>query len=246
MKKTIILCLSILMIALTGCKKDKNSWGKLAEGAVTVEVGKTVQLNFTHDGNVNPQWASDDETVATVDNNGLVTGVRVGTAYVSVNGLQCKVTVTDKYMNVVEPLQNWTATSEQVMTYMTKMYGNTVIPEIEYDTLYFPNEDSTVWDTLIYVEDIYYEFETSLDEGQFFVGYEYFIQWNSTLEFPCLTSVAVAVDANRKSELPTYLNNRYVEVSKGYYKAYNDWGYISHIYMDDDVVLYSSTKLEDK
>jgi len=246
MKKTIILCLSILMIALTGCKKDKNSWGKLAEGAVTVEVGKTVQLNFTHDGNVNPQWASDDETVATVDNNGLVTGVRVGTAYVSVNGLQCKVTVTDKYMNVVEPIQDWNANDNQVMTYMTKMYGNTVIAEVEFDTLYFPNEDSTVWDTLIYVEDIYYEFETSLDEGQFFVEYEYFIQWNSTLESPRLTAAAVTVDANRKSELPTYLNNRYVKMSTDYYKTYSKWEHISHIYMDDDVVLYSSKKLEDR
>ncbi len=59
----------------------------LDNSALTIYVGNTAQLTAT----VNPTnatnqgiiWASDDETVATVDENGLVTAVKVGTATVT-------------------------------------------------------------------------------------------------------------------------------------------------------------------
>ena len=106
MKKTLLICLSVLMIALVGCKKETNTWGQLKEGSVTVNVGDSVQLTFTSNGNTCPQWSSDDDFYATVTNKGMVIGYHVGTCVVSVNGLQCTVTVTDKYEDkIYEPWQ---------------------------------------------------------------------------------------------------------------------------------------------
>lgn len=251
MKRTIILCLSILLIALTGCKKDKNSWGKLEEGAIAIKVGETKQLTFTHDGNKFPQWTSDNENVATVDANGVVTGVRVGTAYVSVNGLQCKVTVTDDYMQVVEPFQNWEKAYDEAEEYMIQMLqGNITIPELTHDTLHILEVDSTeiepgvfnrdtIVDTVVvYVSNAKYVLEATL-EGQFVDEYEYTFTYDTKKFVSSMTKATMTINAAHVSEIPTYLNNRYVETSSKYYKVTNLWELDSHIYDKSPVIVFS-------
>ncbi len=50
-------------------------------GPTSVGVGGTIQLSGSpSDGSTPMAWKSDDETVATVDANGIVTGVATGTA----------------------------------------------------------------------------------------------------------------------------------------------------------------------
>ena len=245
MKKTIILCLSILLIALTGCKKDQNSWGKLDEGAITVNVGETKQLTFEHDGNQHPQWTSENENIATVDENGVVTGVRVGTTIVSVNGLSCTVTVIDNYMNVIEPCQDWSGDYKGVNDFMIQKYGNITIPELENDTIYIPNADSTEWDTIPYVMHAKYVYEASL-EGQFVDEYEYTFEFDTLAQASYLTMATMKINANHTGDITKYLNNRYVEVSNKYYTGKNQWGLTSHIYDKSPLIVFSGSKITDK
>lgn len=57
----------------------------LGPAAVNVVQGRTLQLNADVAGEPEPSvvWASDDEEVATVDQNGLVTSVGLGTATIT-------------------------------------------------------------------------------------------------------------------------------------------------------------------
>ncbi|MCI8377137.1 MAG: family 43 glycosylhydrolase [Lachnospiraceae bacterium] len=87
------------VVAVTGIKLDKQS--------ASVEEGGTLKLTAS----VLPEdatsksvtWQSDDPSVATVDENGKVTGVKAGTATITVaskedstKSASCKVTVTEK------------------------------------------------------------------------------------------------------------------------------------------------------
>jgi hypothetical protein len=62
--------------------------GSFCQGACALQVGHTLQLTaiaFANGGIVEgtPAWSVDDDSVATVDGNGLVTGVAIGSATVS-------------------------------------------------------------------------------------------------------------------------------------------------------------------
>ena len=84
----------------------------LDESELTIEKGFTAQLNATvaPDDADNPglTWTSDNEEVATVDENGLVTAVSVGEANITATAVDgsgvtatCKVTVTPKLVTSV-------------------------------------------------------------------------------------------------------------------------------------------------
>ena len=236
MKKSIILCLSIILVVLTGCKKDKNTWGKLEEGAITIEVGQTYQLTFTHDGNVKPLWTSEDASIATVDENGLVTGVRVGSTNVAVNGLACKVTVIDNLMGVIEPMQNWAGTYEDVNKYMSKEYGNITIPDLEYDTFYNVISEDEI-DTIIYVKKATFDYSMII-EDHFSDKYEYAFELNAEFA-PVFISAQMTVNNAHVAEIPTYLNNRYVK-DGDCYRAENEWGSNSYIYNESPVITFKA------
>ena len=88
MKKTfyILICAvaAALTLALTGCKKDSADGPdlELNQESIDLKIGETFNLKVTNlpDGasGVKIRWASDDDKVATVDQNGLVTAI--GTA----------------------------------------------------------------------------------------------------------------------------------------------------------------------
>lgn len=87
----------------------------LDQTALTVETGKTTQLKATvapaNATNKGLNWASDNESIATVDSNGKVTAVKAGTANIKVGtkdgnkSAQCKVTVTAKPEPEPEPTE---------------------------------------------------------------------------------------------------------------------------------------------
>lgn len=96
MKTTHLIALGALVLATVACTKENNGSGNgKAPTAVTItlnttqyscKVGETVQI----DAVVTPadaavEWKSLDESVATVDANGLVTGVRKGNTIVTVS-----------------------------------------------------------------------------------------------------------------------------------------------------------------
>lgn len=67
-------------LAGTGLGGRTKSFSPFAPVDPTIEVGETVQLTI---GTDNVSWSSGNEAVATVDNDGLVTGVSAGTATIT-------------------------------------------------------------------------------------------------------------------------------------------------------------------
>lgn len=87
----------------------------LDKTTLSLDTGKTGQLKATvapaNATNKGLNWASDNESIATVDSNGKVTAVKAGTANIKVGtkdgnkSAQCKVTVTAKPEPEPEPTE---------------------------------------------------------------------------------------------------------------------------------------------
>lgn len=91
----------------------------LDKAEATIKVGKTETLTATiepaNSSVAKPTWTSSAETVATVDENGVVTGVKAGYATIyAIAGMvsaSCTVTVTNVYVTKVEVDTEHTSTS---------------------------------------------------------------------------------------------------------------------------------------
>lgn len=101
LNKLLFVCLSAFVIAFTSCKSDNPVTGiTLDEASLSIAVDETATLTATilpkgADGTIT--WASQDATIATVD-NGVVTGVKAGATTVVAScgsfSASCSVTVT--------------------------------------------------------------------------------------------------------------------------------------------------------
>lgn len=91
-------------VAVTGVKLDKTEANVTVDGQITLKV----TVSPDNAGNKEVEWSSSDSTIASVDNNGVVTGHKAGTATITVKTKDggktatCKVTVTDKVVAVTE------------------------------------------------------------------------------------------------------------------------------------------------
>lgn len=112
MKRMIAMMAVVFSVAMfASCSDDdENNGGTVAVTGVTIQetLPLGVDSTFTLVATIAPEdatnksvtWASDDETVATVDANGVVTGVAEGTATITVTTVdgeftdECTVTVT--------------------------------------------------------------------------------------------------------------------------------------------------------
>lgn len=107
MKK--ILRMMIIMAMGIGtfasCSSDEEESVTLSSRTVTMKCDETKTLKAT--GNVNT-WTSENEFVATVDRNGIITAGHVGETNIVASGnngsAMCKVTVEGKYNYYIEPL----------------------------------------------------------------------------------------------------------------------------------------------
>lgn len=73
-------------------------------GTLTVHAGSTVQLTGSGTEASSVPWSSATTSVATVDNTGLITGVTVGTSYITyTNNLGCSTTVTVTVSANIDP-----------------------------------------------------------------------------------------------------------------------------------------------
>lgn len=233
MKKSVIILLGVMLIALVGCKKEENTWGKLEQSNVTVKIGETVQINLSHNGNTHQTWVSADETIATVDENGLVTGVRVGKTVVTVNGLECAVTVVDDFMALLkEPLQDWKKTLNDVKQWQSQNIGMTldtvtkssskeVIEKI--DTVRDPQtqeivrfDTTTTWVDYISSYTFKYAEMTAVIKE-----YTYKFDENENLFMS-----AMKTDADNFANVQQYIKNRYVAKTGANYQYANNGIYI--------------------
>ncbi|MFQ7259970.1 MAG: Ig-like domain-containing protein [Christensenellales bacterium] len=91
-------------VAVTGVKLDKTEANVTVDGQITLKA----TVSPDNAGNKEVEWSSSDSTIASVDNNGVVTGHKAGTATITVKTKDggktatCKVTVTDKVVAVTE------------------------------------------------------------------------------------------------------------------------------------------------
>lgn len=77
-----------LMLAVSENDPEKPAPAapKLSLADTSVEVGKTVKIGVTQENVVSIEWSSDNTSIATVDGNGNVTGVKEGTVTVRATG----------------------------------------------------------------------------------------------------------------------------------------------------------------
>lgn len=246
MKKSLLICLSLVFLALTGCKEEVNTWGMLEEQQVSLKVGEQAQLHFTSNGNPFVQWSSEDPFVAEVDSFGLVTGVHIGQTVIIASNLRCKVMVTDNFTDVAEPLFGAEVTTEAVENYQVRMFGSTAIPEktIEHvsDTIY--GKDAEGNDSIIEVKE--YDFTTKIVYDYTGAGhfaskyiYNYDIKSDKRGLYTQFASSEMQVAPDHTSEIATFLGNRY-EAVQGQAYQYTTPG--CYIFVTGNNVKYSMSK----
>lgn len=117
-KEFMALFAVILGMCLTSCSKneveDMTVNVNVTPQAISLYYKGTKQLTSTNA----TSWISEDEFVAKVDNNGVVTGEHVGTTkIIATNGASsasCVVTIVPKYNLYDTPVQNWGASPSEI------------------------------------------------------------------------------------------------------------------------------------
>ena len=114
MKKTLALLAAFAMLGLVSCKKDPKPeptpeptpaqavTATITASDVTVDEGSTVKIGATTNSSAAISYASDNTAVATVSSSGEVTGVKAGTANISlkVAAVEGKFTAAEKTIKV--------------------------------------------------------------------------------------------------------------------------------------------------
>ena len=104
--KTKILSLMLIVssIFLFSCKEDDNfTDGKLKKTNLTLNVGESSQLEYT---GMDCTFQSGNPLIASVTNDGMVTGVHVGKTNIRANWSSCEVEVKSKNNFYVDPIIN--------------------------------------------------------------------------------------------------------------------------------------------
>ena len=83
MKKVLTLLAIFAMVGLVSCKKDPAQ-ATITASDVTVEEGSTVKINASTNSSATITYASDNTAVAPVAADGTVTGVKAGSANISI------------------------------------------------------------------------------------------------------------------------------------------------------------------
>lgn len=76
MLKKMIFAIAAVAMVLVGCQPPETTTYSIKPNPASVEVGKTVQLTLSPEATAT--WTSKDAAIATVDDKGLVTGVKAG------------------------------------------------------------------------------------------------------------------------------------------------------------------------
>lgn len=112
MKKILFLSLATLLMA--GCSKDDGAKLSLSTNSVSLYSEDTEKVTASE----KVTWSSDDEFVATIDNDGTITGEHVGKTIITAtsnNGEdKCAVEVKAKYNTYTEPIFEFGASKSTI------------------------------------------------------------------------------------------------------------------------------------
>ncbi|MBO5721294.1 MAG: hypothetical protein J6R61_07230, partial [Bacteroidales bacterium] len=118
--KTKILSLMLFFssIFLFSCKEEDNfTEGKLKQNNLTLNVGESVQLEYS---GMDCSWQTGNSLIASVTDNGVVTGVHVGKTNLRANWSTCEVNVKSKNNFYVDPIiENFEIRKGDVSTYFS-------------------------------------------------------------------------------------------------------------------------------
>lgn len=132
MKKTLILHIFAALLplsAISGCNTEEPAKPlEVQPATVTLEKGESYTLTAIPETQT-PQWSTSDSTIATVDEDGTVTGVSCGTCTITAStGAEtatCRVTV----VNVAVKLISLNKTSTVIVVGGSELLTATVLPE---------------------------------------------------------------------------------------------------------------------
>lgn len=182
MKKFFFYLAALLpLFAMSACSSDDENL-EIEPAAIVLDYNETATLKASEKNCV---WSSADEFVATVDDNGVVTGCHVGETviYAQKDGLTgaCRVKVEATNNNFTEPIITWGLTPAATKSAVAAQNIGLGQPEIDTDT------------------DLGYYTDGS------FPMYAYSFVNNGL----AASSLAVTVDMDEEDDLYGFLNQRY-------------------------------------
>ena len=142
--KKINLIIAVIVLVLMSCSKedDNSSSIKINQSDLVTYRNNTIQLSVTYSPsdlkNSGCVWASNDNNVATVSTSGLVTGVRIGTTYITAtltrsNVLsKIKVTINPMYSMYIEPYTGFGANISTVKSFERRTLLNESATQLVY------------------------------------------------------------------------------------------------------------------
>ena len=131
MKKFIYFSIALLLFTVfVGCSKDDDELVITSSKNVELTSKGTSQITCSDS---KATYSSEDEYVATVSENGLITGFHIGETYIDVNGEKAvKVTVNPVYTSFTEPQFLFGATKDEVISKVGSNYASATSSVIGY------------------------------------------------------------------------------------------------------------------
>ncbi|MBB4624153.1 Ig-like domain-containing protein [Parabacteroides faecis] len=123
MKKNLSQCMMLItafVFMLPSCSEDEKESIGLTPKNVVLKAGDTIKLEY----GATCTWTSDNDFIASVSNNGMVTANHVGNTFIKANDDLCEVKVSPVYDLYKEPCIDWNKTKSEIIN----MYGT---PDLE-------------------------------------------------------------------------------------------------------------------
>ena len=229
--KTKILSLMLIAssIFLFSCKEEEEfTSGKLKQSSVTLNVGESAQLEYS---GIGVTWESGDTQIASVTDDGVVTGVHVGKTTLRANWSACEVNVKSKNNFYVDPIiEDFEIRKGDVSTYFSnykKSYSKThtllysVNTSTEVDSEKFDIYDANVTDdpadatkfiNLNYYPELSPEKTSDVNDKSLKTVLRYVYMYDKNTQNK-IDAAAIVLDYSNKELLFNYLRDRYMVVS---------------------------------
>lgn len=229
--KTKILSLMLIAssIFLFSCKEEEEfTSGKLKQSSVTLNVGESAQLEYS---GIGVTWESGNTQIASVTDDGVVTGVHVGKTTLRANWSACEVNVKSKNNFYVDPIiEDFEIRKGDVSTYFSdykKAYSKThtllysVNTSTEADSEKFDIYDANVTDdpadatkfiNLNYYPELSPENASNVNDKSLKTVLRYVYMYDNNSQ-KNIDAAAIVLDYSNKELLFNYLRDRYMVVS---------------------------------